>query len=251
MKIISLVPSVTETLYTLGLEDQILAISRFCVLPADRVQLKPKVGGTKNPKLQKILEMKPDIVILNEEENRKEDADFLREHGIRLYVSFPRTMLQAAQMVEEMGRLFNATEKASELVGEIRNRMVTYQAPYRKRTLILIWRRPYMTVNRETYVDDVCRFFGFDNVFLTAPERYPRLTDQEINAADPEVVLFPDEPYPFRDKHVEEFRNRFPDSRAVRRNRLLLFNGTYVAWHGFGTLRALREFPALLQRLWE
>lgn len=248
MRIVSLVPSATETLYQLGLEDQIAGITTFCKFPKDRVGLKPKVGGTKTPDLQKILEMKPNVVIVNEEENRKEDAQFLLDHGIALHVTFPNSMQEAVQTIREMGQAFGAQENADRLCDEILNRMVEYLRPAGSRAVVFIWRRPYMTVNGTTYVDSVCRFFGFDNVFGDARERYPRLVEQQIREANPEVALFPDEPYVFQEKDLDEFRANYPDVDAVRNNRLLLFDGTYVTWHGYGTLRTLREFPAALQR---
>jgi len=248
MRIVSLVPSATETLYELGLEDQIAGITTFCKFPKDRVALKPKVGGTKNPDLQKILELKPDVVLVNEEENRKQDAEFLRDHGIALHVTFPNSIEEAVQTIRDMGIAFGAQESADALCEEILNRMVKYSRPVARRAVIFIWRRPYMTVNATTYVDSVCRFFGFDNVFAQAPERYPRLEQQQIREANPEVALFPDEPYVFQEKDLDEFRSLYPDVDAVRNNRLLLFDGTYVTWHGYGTLRTLREFPAALQR---
>ncbi len=248
MRIVSLVPSATETLYELGLEDQIAAITTFCKFPADRVGLKPQVGGTKNPDLQTILKLKPDVVIVNEEENRKEDAEFLMDHGIALHVTFPNSMEEAVQTIREMGLAFGAKERADRLCDEIFNRMVEYSRPARSRAVVFIWRRPYMTVNATTYVDSVCRFFGFDNVFAQSPERYPRLEQQQIRETNPEVALFPDEPYVFQEKDLNEFRANYPDVDAVRNNRLLLFDGTYVTWHGYGTLRTLKEFPAALQR---
>jgi len=103
-----------------------------------------------------------------------------------------------------------------------------------------------MTIGPNTYVDDVCRFFGFRNVFENGTDRYPKPSDDAIRASEPEVVLFPDEPYPFREKHLDEFRKTFSDLPAVRSRQLFLVNGTYLTWHGFGTLRTLREFPMVI-----
>ena len=192
MRIISLVPSVTETLFELGLDDQIVAITRWCTRPAEKVIDKPKVGGTKNPKLQSILEWKPDIVILDCDENRKEDAEKLEKNGIRTFTVFPKTIDDSIRVIRQLGELF-----------------------------------------------------GFHNVFAHHPQRYPPLTAEEIGRMDPEMILFPDEPYPFRQKHLDLFQQEFPGTRAVRNQRLFSFDGSYIAWHGFGTLRALREFPLL------
>jgi ABC-type Fe3+-hydroxamate transport system substrate-binding protein len=109
-----------------------------------------------------------------------------------------------------------------------------------------------MTVNFDTYVDSICSLFGFDNVFRQNQERYPRITDDEIVKADPDLLLFPDEPFPFRPRHREQFCLKFPGLLAVRANRILSFDGSYTTWHGVGMLRALREFPDALHKagLW-
>ena len=252
MQIISLVPSITETLYALGLEEQLVAITRFCIYPEDRVKLKPKVGGTKNPKLEEILEFRPDLVMMNVDENRKEDADALRNKGIRLYVTFPNSIPETCEMLKELGGLLVVEEKTKQMISEI----LTYshfQPPARKRTLILIWRNPYMTVAPGTYVDSIASVFGFDNIIAPGQDRYPKLSAEQIVALDPDQVLFPDDPYPFRDRHVEEFRMRFPDMRCVRNNGLAWFDGSYFTWFGYRTLLALKEFPAIAKtlRLWE
>jgi ABC-type Fe3+-hydroxamate transport system substrate-binding protein len=252
MKIISLVPSITETLFELGLDSEIVGITRYCVRPAEKVKDRLKVGGTKDPDLQGIVKLKPDVVIVNIDENRKEDADYFEQQGIRLLVTFPNTIQESLAMIEEFGREFSVEPKAGELCGQIRARM-DFHPPARKTSLALVWRSPYMTAAKETYVHHICKFFGFD---LVAPlhdtVRYPELSDQSIAHLDPEVVLFPDEPYPFKPTHLEEFRKKFPDSKAVKQNKLALFNGQHLTWFGYGTLRALREFPELAEenKLW-
>ena len=245
MRIISLVPSVTETLFELGLGDQIIAVTRWCTRPAEKVIHKPKVGGTKNPKLQSILEWKPDIVILDCDENRKKDADEIAGHGIRTFTVFPKTIDDSIQMIRQLGELFSVQSKAGAMISEIENLRDAYRPDRVYESLILIWRKPYMTINADTYVHAACELFGFRNVFALHAKRYPPLTSEDIERMDPEVVLFPDEPYPFRAKHLDLFQQEFPGIRAVQNREMLSFDGSYVAWHGFGTLRALREFPAL------
>lgn len=245
MRIISLVPSITETLFELGLDDEIVGVTRFCVSPAGKVKSKVKVGGTKDPDLAAIVELKPDIVIVNIDENRKEDADYLQQHGIRLLITFPNTIEESMQMIRQLGEELSVRASARKLCGEILGKM-DFQPPARKSCLALVWRRPFMTAASETYVHHICKFFGFD---ISLPDqsagRYPELRETTIAEIDPEVVLFPDEPYPFQMKHLEEFRKKFPEVRAVKRSRLALFNGQHLTWFGYGTLRALREFPMI------
>jgi iron complex transport system substrate-binding protein len=247
MRIISLVPSVTETLFELGLGDQIVAVTRWCVRPSDQIKSKPKVGGTKNPKLNSIIEWKPDIVILDCDENRKEDADELEKAGVRTYSVFPKSIEDSVDLIRDLGELFAVQEKAISWIEEINDRKKSHETDRRYSSLILIWRSPYITINSDTYVDSAARMFGFDNIFASHSERYPRITVEDIRNLDPESALFPDEPYPFRLKHVEAFKEQFPTVRAVKENRLIHFDGTYIAWHGFGTLRALREFEPFIE----
>ena len=245
MRIISLVPSITETLFELGLDDQIIAVTRWCTRPAEKVIHKPKVGGTKNPKLQSILDWKPDIVILDCDENRKKDAEELEKQGIRTFPVFPKTIDDSIQMIRQLGELFCVQSRADTLISEIEKLRETYKPDHNYDSLILIWRKPYMTINADTYVHAACELFGFRNVFAENPVRYPPLTPEEIERADPEMILFPDEPYPFRQKDLDLFQQEFSGIRAVRNRQMFLFDGSYIAWHGFGTLRALREFPSL------
>ena len=245
MRIISLVPSITETLFELGLGDQIVAVTRWCTRPADLVKTKRIVGGTKNPKIDVLFSLNPDIVIMDCDENRKRDAEELERRGIHTCSFFPKTIEDSIQLIQDLGKMFSVETKATELVNEIQKRL-DYKPLRRLETLILIWRSPYMTINSDTYVHSICKFFGFENIFRSHAVRYPELSAKEIEAADPEMILFPDEPYPFREKHMEMFAKEFPYVRGVLRKQMLYFDGSYIAWHGFGTLRALREFPALL-----
>lgn len=246
MRIVSLVPSVTETLFELGLDDQIVAVTRWCTRPASKVANKPKVGGTKNPKIDAVVEFKPDVVILDCDENRIQDAEELERRGIRTVNVFPKTVSDSIQLLRDFGAMFSAQDKAQDMVDEIEQRMRSYQPSRRYSSLILIWRSPYMTVNSDTYVHSACRMFGFENAFANHAERYPAIAAAEIEQATHELVLFPDEPYPFRPHHMEQFAAEFSTLAAVKTGRLLLFDGSYIAWHGFGTLRALREFPSIL-----
>ena len=247
MRIVSLFPSATETLFHLGLWDQVVGITTFCTMPAQEVRTKTKVGGTKNPDVEKIMELRPDVVIMNSEENRKEHAEELRGRGLRLYVTHPRSIDEAAGMIAGFGQEFEAETESNRMRAEIFELLGHIQPRRRYRSLVFIWNDPLMTVTRDTYVDSVCRLFGFDNVVEYSETPYPVVGDEQIVALQPEVLLLPDEPYAFRDKHSHEIRARFPDIPAVRENRILLFNGMYLTWHGYGTLRALREFPKVLE----
>ena len=247
MRIVSLVPSATETLYELGLWNEVVGITTFCTMPPEAVRNKLKVGGTKNPDIERIVALKPDIVVMNSEENRKEHADALRAQGIPLYVTHPRTVEDAANMIAGFGHEFGAEAKSKALNDEIFRRIPLLHPPRRYRSLVFVWNDPYMTACRNTYLDSVCRLFGLDNAIEEAETPYPVVTDRDIESLQPEVLLLPDEPYAFREKHAQEIRAKFPGIPAVREKRIVLFNGMYLTWHGFGTLRMLREFPDVMK----
>lgn len=252
MKIVSLVPSVTETLFALGLDDQIAAITTFCRFPEDKVIHKTKIGGTKNPDRERILELKPDVIILNEEENRKEDADYFRDHGIPLRITFPSNVAEASEMIRELGNEFDAAAKAVSISNQIDDALEDIRVRRLVPTLIFIWKRPYWTVNKSTYVHSICEVVGLKNIFADLQDRYPQLSEDQIIQEDPEVVLFPDEPYVFREKDVLEFQNHFPELKAVQQNKLIMLDGTYLTWHGVRTLKALQQLPIILNQagLW-
>lgn len=246
MRIISLVPSVTETLFELGLDDQITAITRWCNRPADKVVNKPKVGGTKNPKLETVVKLNPDIVILDCDENRKQDAEELERSGIRTFTVFPRTIEDSIDLIHKLGEIFSVQQNATRMTDEIKQRLEKHRTVRIYDSLILIWRSPYMTINADTYVHSACSLFGFRNLFAAHPQRYPSIGAGDMALVHPDIVLFPDEPYPFKQRHVDGFKKEFPDLFSAKKNRTLLFDGSYIAWHGFGTLRALREFPSVI-----
>jgi ABC-type Fe3+-hydroxamate transport system substrate-binding protein len=247
MRIVSLVPSITETLFELGIGDHICGITTFCILPESGVASKTKVGGTKNPDRKKILDLKPDIILMNSEENRKEDADFFTGNGLSIHNSMPASVDEAAELVSEVGTLFGVQEKANELSDRILTTAATIKPVQRYRSLILIWKRPYWTVNQNTYVDSICRCAGFDNAFAMEEERYPKISDAQIRSANPDAALFPDEPYVFKQKDLDEFTLNFPEIEAVKERRLFLFDGKYLTWHGYRTLIALQNLPEILR----
>lgn len=247
MRIVSLVPSATETLFELGLGDQVAGITRFCRLPEAALKTKPQVGGTKNPKLNRILELRPDVVIMDQDENRKEDAEALLQHGIRLFTTFPHTVHDSIDIIARMGNDFGAKARATEWCDELRERIATHTPLTRSRTLILIWPRPFITINSDTYVHNTASFFGFDSVFAKHAERYPRISATEIEDCAADAVLLPTDPYPFQPKHAAALKQKFGSLPAAKKDRFWICDGTYLTWHGYATLRALREFPPMIE----
>lgn len=248
-RIVSLVPSTTELLCALGLQDVVVGVTVYCVEPRDAVRQKVKIGGEKNPDLEKIRALDPDLVVANIEENRREDIDRLRAWSIPVWVAYPRTVAEGLGFIGELGALTGAARRARTLLrelGPLHERVRTASA---RRTPVAvfypIWRGPYMTINRETYIHDMLRVCGGRNIFADRPERYPTVTLDEVAALRPEVILLPDEPFRFRRAHVADF-DAHPEVPAVRDGRIHLVDGKRFSWHGPRIAEALRTVPELM-----
>ena len=235
MRIVSLCPSLTELVFDLGHGSDLVGRTKFCIHPADRVDAIEKLGGTKNPKIDRIVELAPDIVLLNEEENRREDAEALEAAGIRCHVSFPHTALETAAMVRSIAGAIDADAEGDRIARDIeaRHERVVRDAKGRSpvRFAYLIWREPWMTVNADTFVNALLADAGGQNVFASYVDRYPTITPDELAAADPHVVLLSTEPFPFKPSHADELALR----SGVSRDRFQIVDGELLSWHGSRT----------------
>ena len=241
-RIVSLIPSTTETLCALGLADALVGITVYCREPAALLRDKTRIGGEKDPDLAKIRALAPDLVIANVEENHAEHVATLRAWGIPVWVTYPRTVAEGIGMVRELGAVTGTAGRADEIAGELDELYAATRARLDRRPPVsvfyAIWRDPYMTVGRDTYVHDMLRVCGGANVFADRPERYPTVTLDEIAARRPTVILLPDEPFRFRPKHVGDF--------APCAARVHLVDGKPFSWHGTRIAEALRSIPSLL-----
>jgi iron complex transport system substrate-binding protein len=279
-RVVSLVPSVTESLFDLGLGQTLVGVTDYCVHPAALVAGLPKVGGTKNPNLQLIKAALPDLIIANQEENRKEDIEALQAEGFKVWLTFPCTVREAIDVLWGIVRLFRVPQMGQRLsvletAYEWSNGAAENMPPVK--VFCPIWREPeaeaspprwWMTINHATYVHDLLRVCGAANVFAerdrlyplaadlgeapalatALPERdtrYPRVTMAEVVEHAPEIILLPSEPYPFTEADLAAFE-AFPEIPAVQNKRLLLVDGSLLTWHGTRLALALAELPALL-----
>ena len=196
-----------------------------------------------------IRSLDPDLVLANVEENLKEHVETLRGWGIPVFVQYPRTVAEGIRMVEELGTVTASAERAGEIAGAIwplyHQAERLGEARRRVGVFCPIWRNPYMTINRDTYVHDMLTLCGGRNVFAERPERYPEVTLDEVAAARPEVILLPDEPYRFRKVHIQDFAP-YEDVPAVRDGRIYLVDGKLLAWYGPRIGEALQALPSLL-----
>ena len=247
-RIVSLVPSTTETLCRLGLADALVGVTVYCVEPRAVVRTKRRVGGEKNPDLAAIRALAPDLVVANIEENVREHIDTLRAWSIPVWVTYPRTVDGSLAMIRELGAVTGAEAAAASLLAEIEPLLARVRAAVAHRPPVrvfyAIWRNPYMTVNRDTYIHDLLAVCGAASVFGDRPERYPTVTLDEMAARRPEVILLPDEPFRFRRVHLRDFAD-FGDVPAVRAGRIHLVDGKPFSWHGPRVAEALRTLPAL------
>lgn len=277
-RVVSLVPSVTETLFEFGLGDWVVGVTDYCVLPVE-AQQKPKLGGTKNPNLDQIQAALPDLIIANQEENRKEDVEALRAAGLNVWVTFPCTVQEALDGLSALIRLFRVPrfgQQIAMLEKSLEWASLAAENATPVRVFCPIWREPaaadgpprwWMTINEDTYVHDLLRVCGGENIFanrerryplaadlgegpVPSPDtgqdtRYPRVTPAEIAERAPEVILLPSEPYRFTEADVAALE-ALPDLPAVRNKRVHLLDGSLLTWHGIRLARALAELPAIL-----
>lgn len=232
-RIISLVPSLTELLLYLGLKEQLAGRTRFCIHPEKDVADIPVIGGTKNPRLDKIKKANPDFVLANMEENRKEDIEALRK-DFNVYLTDIATIEDALITIHELGKLFDKEAASDQLTGKISSYLDQRPAEPPLRTAYLIWRNPWMTVGSDTYIHDVMQHWKLDNVF-DDQQRYPQITLQSIKQRDPELVLLSSEPYPFKEKHVQEVQEELPEIR------ILPVEGEWFSWYGSRMLEAFEK----------
>ncbi|MCH8813514.1 MAG: cobalamin-binding protein [Chloroflexi bacterium] len=243
-------PSLTETLFTFGAADIVMGVTDFCVEPPEAMKSKVRVGGTKTLDIEKVKEMKPDLVIANAEENREEDIRQLVRSGIKVFVTFPRTvsaaikmMRQIAEMTETLDRAEPILQEADETLAEV---TALSQTKPRPRVFCPIWRRPWMSVGADTYTHDFIAVCGGRNLFADRHDRYPRIELDEVARRIPDVILLPNEPYNFREEHKADFTDR-THVPAVRDDRIHIVDGKILCWYGPRIAKGLRFINGLLQ----
>ncbi len=241
-RIVSLCPSQTETLFDLGLGARVVGSTRYCIHPAPAVTATVRVGGTKKVDLELVRGLRPDLIIAEKEENPREMVDALSEIS-PVYVTDVVDQGSAFEMIRKVGSLTGTSECATRLVSQIEtdwNEMPQFSR--KLRTGYLIWRKPWMAAGATTYIDDLLRTVGLDNVFSSGKpsgKRYPDFSIEELIERQPELVLLSSEPYPFQARHVEELQAALPGAQ------ILLTDGEPWSWYG----SRMRLFPKLIRDL--
>jgi ABC-type Fe3+-hydroxamate transport system substrate-binding protein len=238
-RIVSLVPSTTETVFALGAGDRVLGVTRFCVHPKDARERARVVGGTKNPRIELILSLSPDLVLANQEENRKEDVEKLREQ-VPVRVFFPQDVPQAVADIRSLGSLLGLPENASAIAADVEGELKALRSLDRRpiRYLYFIWRRPYRVAGPATFIDSLLAEAGFVNRAPIDRGRYPQMEVEEVRRSDADVLLLSSEPFPFAEKHLGEL-----GERAV------LADGELLSWHGVRLREGLPYLRALLEKI--
>lgn len=236
-RIISLVPSQTELLYDLGLEKEVVGITKFCIHPGHWKNAKSLVGGTKNFNINIIESLRPDLIIGNKEENDKLLIERLQQKW-PVWMSNVDTLDHAREMIQSLGVIIGKQNEADELINEIDTVFKTIIPKPPRRVVYLIWRKPWMAAGAETFIHAMLQQMGLVNC-LSHLSRYPQLTDEQLQSFNPELILLSTEPYPFKEQHIFEL------SQVVPKAEVMLVDGEMFSWYG----SRLRKAPAYFNSL--
>jgi len=239
-RIVSLVPSITETLFELDLEDAVAGITDYCVHPEEKVKNVKRTGGTKNPDVAKIKEIKPDLIIADKHENTRRRIERLMEIA-PVFVTEVNNFDDALKMIELLGKLTGKTQEAKEMNTKIRKGFSRLPKPETSKTVFFpVWKSPWITVNKDTFIHSLLERLGLENIFAAEPKPYPQIDEERIRNAHPDFVFLPSEPCTFTPEDVQEIRELFPHSR------ILTVDGQYFAWYGARLIPASAYFRQLL-----
>ncbi len=241
-RIVSLVPSQTELLFDLGLAKEVVAITKFCVHPQQWFRTKTSIGGTKSINTDQVAALEPGLIIANKEENSKAQVEALSA-TCPVWISDISNLREAMQMITSIGEITGTLAKAQTIVEEIKTRFAQLvPAPAPLRTAYLIWQNPYMTVGGDTFIHSMLSHCGFENIF-TNLQRYPAITIEEIKNHHCQLLLLSSEPFPFKQKHIEELQQQLPSTKII------LADGEMFSWYGSRLLLAPDYFETLIKNL--
>jgi ABC-type Fe3+-hydroxamate transport system substrate-binding protein len=243
-RIVSLVPSQTEFLYDLGLDNEIVGQTLFCIHPESKHKSKTIIGGTKNLKLDVIAQLKPDLIIGNKEENEQKQIEYLMQH-YPVWMSDIYSLENAFDMMENLGEVVNKPEEAKQIVNSIRLSFDNLQLfdSHNNKIAYFIWRNPYMVVANHTFINHLLQKLNFNNVFANHLMRYPQITNEDLVAANPDFIFLSSEPYPFKDKHIAELQQLLPKAK------ILLVDGEMFSWYGSRLQHSAAYFSKLVRQL--
>lgn len=238
-RIISVVPSQTELLFDLGVDGAIVGLTKFCIHPADKVKNKAVVGGTKTLHLDRIRALQPDLIIANKEENERSQIEEL-QHQYAVHITDVSTFSDALAMIREVGTLVGKSDEAARMAQQIETSLSSL-SPLRSpcpSVAYFIWQKPYMVAANHTFIHTMLERAGFRNAFADQT-RYPEITSDDLQSAQPDLIFLSSEPYPFTEKHVTDFQAIYPSARVM------VVDGELFSWYGSRLLRSSDYFKNL------
>ncbi len=239
MRLVSLCPSMTETLFEIGAGASVVGATKFCVEPRPMPGV-VRVGGTKDPSVERILALEPTLVFANREENRLEDVVALEAARVTVHTSMPRRAEEVPALIRDVGGAVACERGAEVAAAAVERALEAVRASARGlepcRFLVLVWRRPWIAASADTFLSNLLAEAGGVNVIEASASRYPEVTAGEVASLAPDLIVLPDEPFPFAQKHVDEL------AAVTRANpaRFLLCDGQLLTWHGSRTALGLR-----------
>jgi len=242
-RIICLVPSITELLAHFNLDNEVIGITKFCFEPNNWFKSKTRVGGTKTIDVEAIKQLKPDLIIANKEENDKNQIGKLQTE-FNVWISNVFTLKDALNMITNLGEVCGKDAEAKELninIGLAFNKLKTQNFTTIK-AAYCIWDKPLMVAAKNTFINNMMQYAGFENVFDDL-ERYPTINESQLLKAQPKVLLLSSEPFPFKDKHITKYQSILPNTKIV------LVDGTMFSWYGSRLAKAPGYFLSLRKQI--
>ena len=249
-RIVSLVPSITEALFEFGLGDKVIGVTKFCIYPPEARRYPREVcGGTKNPDIDKIVSLHPDLIITNFEENRKKDVEKFLSLDIPVWVTYPRTVDEGLQLLFQITEVLGLSANTA-IIAQIKqweekvqsiSAITTSRGFKRKKVFCPIWKNPWMSINNDTFLHDVLKLAGLDNITADYTfARYPKVDLKEILLKEPDLILLPDEPYQFNSEDIHELQSLTEILYISPIEKISIFDGT-ISWYGIRIANSLEK----------
>ena len=242
IRIISIVPSQSELLWYLGIRKELIGITKFCIYPIQMFNNKVRVGGTKKLNINKIRELQPDLIIGNKEENDQQQIELLKKE-FNVWMSDIYSFNDVFKMITSLGVIFEKERQAKTLVSKIKSDLIMIKNIFNQNRIIyFIWNKPYMCAGQNTFINHVLQHIGFKN--LISISRYPQIDEFELIKLQPDFCLLSSEPFPFKEKHINNLKNIVPNSK------IMMVDGEIFSWYGSRLLHLKKYVIGLKKRLY-
>lgn len=236
-RIVSVVPSQTELLYDLGLDEEVVGITKFCIHPEKWFRTKTRIGGTKKLNIEKISELRPDLILANKEENDREDIERLQKL-FPVWTSDIKNLNGAIQMIDQVGVICSREKEALLITKKITENFRSISESEMIECVYLIWHEPVMTIGADTFINDMLNRAGFKSI-TDHWGRYPVLTEIELVKLNPPYLLLSSEPFPFKDEHITHYQKMLPQTKILK------VDGEMFSWYGSRLTKASGYFSEL------